>query len=164
MKSGEEIPFFRQRRSILALTYERWINILLAKGVWRSWLSRRPVKPEIAGSSPVTPESFFARTPFSKDVLRKAHRSVNFNHSCVHVPGKMAVSMMHRVVAQWLSALGSGPRGREFKSLQPEIQGTSKIFHSKYGDVFEVPFLLKNIFTHNSCPSGTESSMKRRIS
>ena len=26
-------------------------------GVWRSWLSRRPVKPEIAGSIPVTPDA-----------------------------------------------------------------------------------------------------------
>jgi hypothetical protein len=25
------------------------------KGAWRRWLSRRPVKPEIAGSRPVAP-------------------------------------------------------------------------------------------------------------
>ena len=32
------------------------LSSLSFTGAWRSWLSRRPVKPEAAGSSPVAPE------------------------------------------------------------------------------------------------------------
>ncbi len=61
-------------------------------GAWRSWLSRRPVKPEIAGSSPVAPER---------------PRAVVSETGCSAV----------------VSALGSGPRGRWFKSTQPDEKG-----------------------------------------
>lgn len=85
-------------------------------GAWRSWLSRWPVKPEAAGSSPVAPALF----PWAMHERALTRRTV----PCAlqkHSAGCSAVG----------SAFGSGPKGRRFKPAQPEKHPyTSQFVHA----------------------------------
>ena len=46
--------------------------------LWRSWLARRPVTAEVAGSSPVRVASFRASFRYSGGWLLRVRRAVNF--------------------------------------------------------------------------------------
>ena len=70
-------------------------DVNCSRGRSEVWLSRWPVKPETAGSNPVAPVLFYSLLIIEDKILR--------------------------AVAQLASALGSGPRGRESESPQPDF-------------------------------------------
>ena len=100
-------------------------------GAWRSWLSRWPVKPEAAGSSPVAP-ALFSTGQCTSALPQRTGFCAAAAHTADSVGGRIryTVSFVHGSPCRRGfistgcsavgSAFGSGPKGRRFKPAQPE--------------------------------------------
>ena len=90
------------------------------RGCSSVWLERRPVKPEVAGSSPVNPASFEKRPTVAKQSGLFSHfgNRTFWQERCRPAPCPATLSRppspSHRGLTRWMSAL-PGSRGRVWR-------------------------------------------------